>query len=107
MQPSLVRQIKRRLSDTGHDILDVEAFWLTAETEAESYLPVFDTAAQLGARNVLVVGNDAEPTRTDNFSRLCELSHSFWAQSDARIYSILPYVDHSGRLRHCATKRLR
>ncbi|MBN9085199.1 MAG: hypothetical protein BGP04_11935 [Rhizobiales bacterium 62-17] len=77
-QPSLVRQIKRRLSDTGVGILDVEAIWLTAETEAESYLPVFDTAAQLGARNVLVVGNDAESARTaDNFSRLCELSHPF------------------------------
>lgn len=77
-QRPLIHQIKRRLSDTGVDVLDVEAIWLTAETDVESYLPVFDTAAQLGARNLLVVGNDADPARvTGNFARMCELSHPF------------------------------
>ncbi|WP_271574713.1 sugar phosphate isomerase/epimerase family protein [Bradyrhizobium sp. CCBAU 11361] len=77
-QRPLIYQIKRRLSDTGVDVLDIEAIWLTAETDVESYLPVFDTAAQLGARNLLVVGNDPDPARVAaNFARMCELSHPF------------------------------
>jgi hypothetical protein len=36
---ALTRQIERKLADTGIDILDVEAIWLTTDIDVISYIP--------------------------------------------------------------------
>jgi sugar phosphate isomerase/epimerase len=73
-----VRRTAQRLADTGVDILDIEAIWLTAETAVESYVPVFEIGARLGARNVLVVGNDPHEHRvTATFAALCATARPF------------------------------
>ncbi|HJU49425.1 MAG TPA: TIM barrel protein [Pseudogulbenkiania sp.] len=70
----LLRETLRRLADTGVKAFDVEILRLKPETCVEDYLPMLETAARLGASDVLVAGNDPEPNRTiDNFARLCEL----------------------------------
>ena len=77
-EPDMIRDIAMKLADSGLDILDVEAIWLTADSVVESYLPVFDTAARLGARHVLMVGNDPDEARfIDNFARMCALARPF------------------------------
>ena len=75
---ALTRQIERKLADTGIDILDVEAIWLTPDSDVNSYIPAFETSARLGARHVLIVGNDRDEARViDNFARMCTLASPF------------------------------
>jgi sugar phosphate isomerase/epimerase len=74
----LTRQIERKLADTGIDILDVEAIWLTSDSDVNSYIPAFETGARLGALHVLMVGNDPDEARViDNFARMCTLAAPF------------------------------
>src|SRR5262245_44052266 len=71
----LIRRIQARLADAGIEILDVEAIWLGPDSDVERLEPALAVAERLGARNVLVVGNDPDTARvTDNFARLAELA---------------------------------
>jgi sugar phosphate isomerase/epimerase len=75
---ALTQAIAQRLADTGVDILDIEAIWLTPGSNPYSYQAAFATGGRLGAKHVLVVGNDPDEARvTDNFARLCELARPF------------------------------
>jgi len=70
--PNLVRSIKRRLMETGIRVLDVEAIWLTAQSDIATLEPALDIAVELGAGYVIVAGNDPDCGRlAGNFSRLC------------------------------------
>lgn len=72
---AMIRAIRTRLDDRGLDILDVEAVWLFPDADIPGYRPAFETAQRLGARNVLVVGNDPDEARvTEHFARFCELA---------------------------------
>ncbi len=74
----LVREIKSRLSQTGISIVDVEAFWLMPHTSVEGLRPAMETAVELGARHVLIVGNDPDRARvTDRFAALCGMCAEF------------------------------
>lgn len=73
----LQRRIKERLQATGMRILDIEAIWLSPHTQVNDLQPALDVGAELGARYLLTVGFDAEPTRLlDNFGRLCALANA-------------------------------
>jgi sugar phosphate isomerase/epimerase len=75
---NLIRKIESKLRDSGIDILDIEAIWLGPDSDANSYVAAFETAARLGAKHVLVVGNDPDERRvTDNVARLCTLAAPF------------------------------
>jgi sugar phosphate isomerase/epimerase len=70
----LVREVERRLADTGVRVLDVEIFRLLPETRVEDFLPALETGARLGATQALVAGNDSDPKRlADRFAALCDL----------------------------------
>jgi sugar phosphate isomerase/epimerase len=70
----LLRETLQRLQDTGVQVSDVEILRLKAEVDVASYLPMLESAARLGAREVLVAGNDPDFARcVDSFARLCEL----------------------------------
>lgn len=73
----LQRRIKERLRATGLRILDIEAIWLSPQTQFDELQPALDVGAEFGARYVLTVGFDAEPGRLlDNFGRLCTLANA-------------------------------
>jgi sugar phosphate isomerase/epimerase len=77
-QQDLIRHIERRLDETGIRILDVETFWLSPRTRVEELMPAFETGARLGARYLLVVGNDPDEGRVvSSFARLCEAAQPF------------------------------
>jgi sugar phosphate isomerase/epimerase len=70
----LVREIERRLRDTGVRMLDIEIFRLMPESDVQTFLPALETGARLGATQALVAGNDPDPTRlADRFAALCDL----------------------------------
>jgi sugar phosphate isomerase/epimerase len=70
----LVRTVEGRLRDTGVRVLDVEILRLEPGTDVLRYQPALETGARLGARNVLVAGNDPLESRlAARFAALCEL----------------------------------
>jgi sugar phosphate isomerase/epimerase len=74
----LQRQIKRRLSLSDVSILDVEAVWLMPETSVDGLKPALEVGAELGAKNLLVVGNDPDRARLiDRFGALCNACAAF------------------------------
>jgi len=74
----LIRHFERRLADTGIEVLDVEAIWLGPDSDVAALEPALAVGQRLGARNVLVVGNDPDTARvTDNFAKLAELAEHY------------------------------
>jgi sugar phosphate isomerase/epimerase len=72
---ALVREIERRLADTGVRMLDIEIFRLLPETDVRAFLPALETGARLGATQALVAGNDPDPQRlAERFAALCDLA---------------------------------
>jgi len=72
---AMVREIARRLAATGIAVLDVEILRLKPATRVDDYRAVLDTGARLGARQVLVAGNDPDEARlAANFAALAELA---------------------------------
>jgi sugar phosphate isomerase/epimerase len=70
---AMVREVERRLADSGVQVLDVEIFRLTPECDLAAFEPAMATAERLGARHMLVAGNDPEEARlVERFGRLCE-----------------------------------
>lgn len=62
----------RALADTGLSVLDVEAVWLTGQTSVPSLEPLFEAAAELGARYLDVLCFDPSFDRAcDTFGELC------------------------------------
>ena len=59
----MVREVLRRLADTGLKVLDVEFIRITPDTRVADYVPMLETAARLGATHVLAGGNDADEER--------------------------------------------
>lgn len=74
----LLREVERRLADTGVKVLDVEIFRLKPETRVRDYEPAIATAARLGASELLLAGNDPDEARlTDSFAAFCDLAGSY------------------------------
>lgn len=72
-KPGQLRETLALMHDTGVRVEDIEIIRLGASFEVDACLPFLETGARLGARNILVSGEDADPARlTDSFARLCE-----------------------------------
>jgi len=71
----LRRELKAKLTESGVQLLDIEAIWLDPQTRVGELEAALETGRELGARHVLVVGNDPDPARvTDRFAKLAELA---------------------------------
>jgi sugar phosphate isomerase/epimerase len=71
----LLREVERRLADTGIKVLDIEIFRIKPDTRAVDYEAAIATAARLGASELLVAGNDADEARLiDTFAAFCDLA---------------------------------
>jgi sugar phosphate isomerase/epimerase len=74
----LLREVERRLADTGVQVLDAEIFRIKADTHVPDYEPAIATAARLGAHELLVAGNDPDEARlTDTFAAFCALAAKY------------------------------
>ena len=87
----LLREVVRRLADTGVKVLDVEIFRLKPETDVAAYEPAIACAARLGARGLLVAANDPEEARvTDRFAAFCDLAARYHLTADLEF---MPWTD--------------
>ena len=75
---ALVRETARRIADSGLKVLDIEIFRLKPETVVNDFRQALETGARLGAREVLVAGNDADEARlTERFAAFCDLAAEY------------------------------
>jgi sugar phosphate isomerase/epimerase len=74
----LLREVERRLADTGVKTLDVEIFRIKPDTSVADYEAAIASAARLGASELLVAGNDSDETRLiDRFAAFCDLARNY------------------------------
>jgi sugar phosphate isomerase/epimerase len=67
------RDVRRVLSETGLEVLDVEVVWLQPGPANPDHDRIVDVGAEVGARNVLVVSSDPDDAAAAaKFARLCE-----------------------------------
>ena len=72
-ETQVIREVLRRLEDTGLHILDVEFVRLGPETRVAEYESMLETGAQLGAQHVLAGGDDPDEGRlAERFGELCD-----------------------------------
>src|SRR3954453_8418369 len=57
---ALLRETTARIKDTGVRVFDVEIARLNKDFRAEQYLGFLETAGKLGARAILVAGDDPD-----------------------------------------------
>lgn len=71
------RDLKAAMAATGVSIRLIESIWLSADADPLTLEPALVTGSELGARFVLVAGNDPERMRLiDNLGRLADLAQN-------------------------------
>lgn len=71
-------ELVRRLGDSPVEVFDLEIIRLAADFDPTDYVPLLEAGAQLGAKAVLVGGDDRDRARlTDSYARLAELCANY------------------------------
>ncbi len=79
----MLRETLARMNDTGVKIFDLELIRLDAQFDVNRYLPFFEVGAQLGAKAVLVAGDDQEQNRLiEHYAQLCDAMRPFGLSAD-------------------------
>ncbi|MBD8653234.1 sugar phosphate isomerase/epimerase [Rhizobium sp. CFBP 13726] len=81
--PARVKSLISLMADSGVAVFDVEMIRISPDFDPEPLLPFLECAGQLGARAILVAGDDADEGRlTSSFVKLCEAAHPFGLSMD-------------------------
>ncbi|MGO4852409.1 sugar phosphate isomerase/epimerase family protein [Phaeovulum sp. W22_SRMD_FR3] len=68
-------EVKAALDVTGIGVADIEIVRLKPDTQVEAFRPFLALGQRLGAKNVLVAGDDANHARlTETFAAFCDLA---------------------------------
>ncbi|MBA1321356.1 sugar phosphate isomerase/epimerase family protein [Pseudomonas plecoglossicida] len=79
----MLRETLARIDDTGVKVFDLELIRLDGQFDVQRYLPFLEVGAQLGAKAVLVAGDDPEPNRLiEHYARLCDAMQPFGLSAD-------------------------
>ncbi len=74
---------RARLEDFGVGVFDLEIVRVGPGFRASDYLPLFEVGARLGAKAMLVAGDDADEARlAASFASLCEAAAPFGLSAD-------------------------
>ena len=70
--PEAMRETLARLKDTGVQVYDLEIVRIGEGFNANDYLKLFEAGQRLGAKAVLIAGDDPDPARlAASYARLC------------------------------------
>jgi sugar phosphate isomerase/epimerase len=80
---AMLRETQARMAATGVRVLDLEIIRIGAAFDPKAYGDFFEVGATLGARHVLVAGDDADTGRmTASFAALCDAAAPFGLSCD-------------------------
>jgi sugar phosphate isomerase/epimerase len=81
--PVLLRETVARIKDTGVPIFDVEIARLGKDFHVEDFHTFLETAGKLGARAILVAGDDPDEARlTGSYASFCDAAAAFNLTAD-------------------------
>ena len=81
--PARVKSLISLMGDSGVAVFDIEMIRISPDFDPEPLLPFLECAGQLGARAILVAGDDADEGRlTASFVKLCEAARPFGLSMD-------------------------
>jgi sugar phosphate isomerase/epimerase len=76
--PAMLRETLMRIDDTGVKVLDVEIARFDGVSGVELWLPMLEASARVGARTIVVAGDDPDESRlTDTYGLLCDAAAPF------------------------------
>lgn len=79
----LVAEVMAAMADTGVGFADAEMIRLNDDTDLGRFRPFLDRIARMGARHILVAGDDPDRARiTDSYACLCELVGGYGLTAD-------------------------
>ncbi len=80
---AMLRETVARIRDTGVPIFDVEIARLGKDFDLESFRAFLETAGKLGARAILVAGDDPDEARlTQSYASFCDAAAAFNLTAD-------------------------
>ncbi len=80
---AMLRETIARNQDSGATVFDVEIARLAADFKADAFAPFLETCGALGARAILVAGDDPDETRlTASFAAFCDAAAKFGLTAD-------------------------
>lgn len=94
--PALLNETLARMADTGVGIFDLELIRLNADFNVQGYTAFFEVGARLGAKAVLVAGDDTELGRlVDNYGVLCDAMQPYGLTADLEFmpWTAVPDLD--------------
>lgn len=79
----MLRETTTRLKETGIEVFDVEIIRIGPTFQLEPILPFLEVAAKLGARAVLVAGDDPDPSHlAASYADFCEAASEYGLSGD-------------------------
>ncbi|NNG99856.1 TIM barrel protein [Acinetobacter sp. ANC 5414] len=79
----VIEETRAVLKDTGVEVADVEIIRITPDFNGQKYLNFLDVAQKIGAKHILIAGNDTEQNRLiENYAAFCELSKTYGLSCD-------------------------
>jgi sugar phosphate isomerase/epimerase len=79
----LSQETVRRIADTGVSVFDVEIVRIAADFDVANYAPFFDVCAVVGAKAILVAGDDPDEARlTRSFAAFCAAAAPYALTAD-------------------------
>ncbi|MGL5736270.1 MAG: sugar phosphate isomerase/epimerase family protein [Beijerinckiaceae bacterium] len=79
----LLRETLARLKDTGLTVVDAEIVRINAAFDVAATQPFLETAAALGARHILVAGDDPDEARLiGNYAAFCQAAARYTLTAD-------------------------
>jgi sugar phosphate isomerase/epimerase len=80
---TLLSEVMAAMRDTGLTMSDAEMIRLDDNTDLERFRPFLARCQQMGARHVLVAGDDTDRGRIiDSYGRLCEITWDYGLTAD-------------------------
>lgn len=82
-RPEILREVQAVQRNTGVGVFDLEIVRIAADFDLQSWGAFFETGAALGARAVLVAGDDPDEARlAQHYAQLCEAMAPFGLSAD-------------------------
>ncbi len=82
-KPDVLRETLAAQKDTGVGVFDLEIIRIGTDFDPAMYRPLLDVGAALGAKAVLVAGDDLDKSRlVDSYAKLCEFMQPYGITAD-------------------------
>lgn len=82
-QPAVLAETRARMGDTGVGVFDLEIIRIGEGFDLNAYKPLMEVGAALGARSLLVAGDDEDASRlAAHYAQVCELAATYQLNAD-------------------------